>query len=330
MTDAQKIQPKIHLAPMEGVVDFHMRKLMTEIGGYDQCVTEFLRVTNNVYPDRVFRANCPELLNNSNTDAGVPTFLQLLGGNPEMIAKNAIRAASLGACGIDLNFGCPAKTVNKHDGGASLLQYPHRVYDIISTVREAVPDDIPVSAKIRLGFENKELAFENARAVEEAGAYRLTIHARTKVEGYKPPAHWEWIAKINEQVNLPLIANGEIWTVDDFHRCREVSGVNDVMIGRGAIAQPDLANLIKLACKAEAGEAMDWPVLLRLIQRFFDMSINDTKKEIYAVSRLKQWTKQLARNYPEAGTCFTAFRKFRTAEEVRAVIYQDASVFVDG
>ncbi|MFT5063137.1 MAG: tRNA-dihydrouridine synthase C [Gammaproteobacteria bacterium] len=327
MTDAVKIQPKIHLAPMEGVVDFHMRRMMTEIGGYDQCVTEFLRVTNNIYPDRVFQANCPELLNNSETDAGIPTFLQLLGGNPEMLAKNAIRAAALGACGIDLNFGCPAKTVNKHDGGASLLQYPHRVYDIVSAVREAVPDEIPVSAKIRLGFADKELALENAKAVEEAGAYRLTIHARTKMEGYKPPAHWEWIGKIREHVDLPLIANGEIWTIDDFHRCRELSGVNDVMIGRGAISQPDLANLIKLSCKAEAGEPMDWPELLVLIQRFFSMSLNDTKKETYAVSRLKQWTKQLARNYPEADACFTAFRKYRTADEVRQVIFQPASSF---
>jgi tRNA-dihydrouridine synthase C len=327
MTDAVKIQPKIHLAPMEGVVDFHMRRMMTDIGGYDQCVTEFLRVTNNVYPDRVFQANCPELLNNSETDAGIPTFLQLLGGNPEMLAKNAIRAAALGACGIDLNFGCPAKTVNKHDGGASLLQYPHRVYDIVSAVREAVPDEIPVSAKIRLGFADKELALENAKAVEEAGAYRLTIHARTKMEGYKPPAHWEWIGKIREHVALPLIANGEIWTIDDFHRCRELSGVNDVMIGRGAISQPDLANLIKLSCKAEAGEPMDWPELLLLIQRFFTMSLNDTKKETYAVSRLKQWTKQLARNYPEADACFTAFRKYRTADEVQQVIFQPASSF---
>src|SRR5690606_8342958 len=126
---------KLHLAPMEGVVDWVMRDFLTQIGGIDHCVTEFIRIIDQVYPDHVFYKYCPELKTDSKTLAGTPVFVQLLGGQPMPLAENAVKAVSLGAAGIDLNFGCPAKTVNRHDGGATLLQFPNRIYDIIKTVR---------------------------------------------------------------------------------------------------------------------------------------------------------------------------------------------------
>lgn len=208
---------------MEGLVDDVMRDVLTEIGGIDWCVTEFIRVTNALLPAKTFHRLAPELQQQSKTRAGTPVRLQLLGSDPACLADNAVRAAELGAPVIDLNFGCPAPTVNRHRGGAVLLKEPQTLYEIVTAVRAAVPADIPVTAKMRLGYEDTSLTLDCARAINAAGAAELTVHARTKVEGYKPPAHWEWFARIKEVIDIPLIANGEVWTLEDYCNIREVS-----------------------------------------------------------------------------------------------------------
>ena len=146
---------RLVLAPMEGVIDSVMRDLLTTIGGYDRCVTEFVRVSQTILPSRVFHRLCPELLTGGRTPAGTPVFLQLLGNNPDLMARNAQVAEALGAPGIDLNFGCPAKTVNKSQGGAVLLKTPDLLGAVCAEVRAAVAPEIPVTAKIRLGFEDE-------------------------------------------------------------------------------------------------------------------------------------------------------------------------------
>ncbi len=148
----------------------------------------------------------------------MPVRVQLLGQPPQWLAENAQTAIELGSPGVDLNFGCPAKTVNKSKGGAVLLKETQTLYDIVKAVRDAVPAEIPVSAKIRLGFEDKSLAIENAIAITEAGASELVVHARTKTEGYKPPAYWDWIAEIKQHTDIPLVANGESWNAEDAKR----------------------------------------------------------------------------------------------------------------
>lgn len=276
----------LFLAPMEGVTDFVMRDLLTSLGGIDQCVTEFLRVTDKLYPDRVFFENCPELKTGSRTRAGTPVFVQLLGGHAEPLAENALRAAELGALGIDLNFGCPAKTVNRHDGGATLLKSSNRIFDIIHTVRKKVPTHIPVTAKIRLGFDDPRVCLDNAKAAEEAGAAWLTVHCRTKTDGYKPPAYWEWIPKIKEQSRIKIIANGEIWTVDDFKRCAQVTGCQDFMIGRAALRNPYLFKQIKQIDQ----DTKHQPI--RLLPEFFTACVAYLNED-FATARTKQWLNQL-------------------------------------
>src|SRR5450830_306593 len=142
----------ILLAPMEGLLDFVLRDILTRVGGVDRCVSEFIRVTNTLLPDRAFIRVVPELLNGGRTFAGVPVRVQLLGSDPVCLAENAARLASLGPHGIDLNFGCPAKTVNRHGGGAALLDEPELLLAIVAAVRRAVPNPTPVSAHIRPGL----------------------------------------------------------------------------------------------------------------------------------------------------------------------------------
>ena len=315
---------------MEGVVDNIIRDLLTQIGGYEHCVTEFIRVTQHLLPPKVFYRICPELLHGGRTPSGVPVYIQLLGGNPQLIGDNAAVAESLGALGIDLNFGCPAKTVNRHDGGAVLLKNPHRLFDIITAVKRSVR--LPVTAKVRLGFENKNLSQEIAKAVDEAGAHKLTIHARTKVEGYRPPAHWEFIALMKETVRIPIVANGDIWTLNDYIRCRKITKCEDIALGRTAMANPFLAREIKFFLtygkedeKSSKGEKMassrnqspsNFENLFQIWLPLFLEKSCQQKGTDYALNRLKQWLQFLKRNNREAEKIFEIIKRLKSLEEL--------------
>lgn len=317
---------RLLLAPMEGVVDSVIRDLYTRIGGIDLCVTEFIRVTDRLLPVSDFRKYAPELFDHAQgrTAAGVPVLVQFLGGKPGPVAENAGFAASeLGAHGIDLNFGCPAKTVNRHDGGAALLKDPERIFDVVSAVRKAVPREIPVSAKVRLGFSHKDDHVAIAQAAQSGGASWLTVHARTRDEGYRPPAHWEYIARMREAISIPVIANGEIWTLDDIKKAREVSGCRHIMIGRGLMSAPDLARQAKgLGPEASWSEVQSW------LLEFAHLS-QTHRHEHYAVCRVKQWLRSLGRRFPEASPLFEQIKTFETLPLILELVQMPALI-VDG
>ena len=298
----------ILLAPMEGLLDFALRDVLTRVGGISHCVSEFIRITDTVLPERAFKRIVPELHHGSLTPAGVPVRSQLLGSDPACLADNAAKLATLDPAGIDLNFGCPAKVVNRHGGGAALLQEPDLVHRIVREVRRAVPPDMAVSAKMRLGFHDDAQAEDCARAIAEAGADELVVHARTKADGYRPPAYWERIADVKACVSIPVVANGEIWTVADARRCIEVSGCTDLMLGRGIVADPGLA----LAILADQGLMPDaaaptWETLQPVLWHFWELV--QTRIEPRArTGRMKQWLNYLRRRYPEAEVAYQALR----------------------
>lgn len=294
---------RIHLAPMEGVVDWQMRELLTAMGGYDLCVTEFIRVVEARLPDRVFQRFCPELSQGARTRAGVPVRIQLLGQHPEWLALNAERAVALGSPGVDLNFGCPAKTVNNSRGGAVLLKHTETLYQILKAVRAAVPREYPVTAKMRLGYDDTTLALDNARALAEGGADEITVHARTKRQGYKPPVYWAEIAAIREVVSVPVIANGDIVCADSARACQRESECQDIMIGRGALAQPNLAAMIR-----GNGETLSWQALCGVLANYLD-SPEGHDNPLKQMGRLKQWFYYLKQAHPEAIVCFEQIKR---------------------
>jgi len=315
---------RLMLAPMEGVIDHTMRELLTSLGGIDRCVTEFVRVSERLLPPRVFRRLCPELDNGGTTASGVPVYVQLLGGQPQVLAENAARAAELGAPGIDLNFGCPAKTVNRSDGGSIILREPRRVHDITAAVRAAVPAQVPVTVKTRLGYEDQALFMDIARGIDAAGATELTVHARTKRHGYRPPAYWEEIAAAREVVTLPVIANGEIWSPDDALRCRAISGCSDLMLGRGALCRPDLPRLVVAASKGEPLTPMHWNDILPLVPRFFELNLEHYDAG-HAGNPLKQWLVYLRSYYPQAAVLFENIKRLRQPEHIHSALKQALS-----
>ena len=309
-----RVKMRIILAPMQGVVDHPMREMLTRLGGYDRCVTEFIRVTQTHLPEKVFFRYCPELKQGGKTLAGTPVYIQFLGGNPRLLADNAVIATQLGAAGIDLNFGCPAKVVNRHDGGSVLLKEPTRVAAIVRAVREAVDPAVPVTAKIRLGFQDASLLLDIAGGVEAAGASELCIHARTREDGYKPPAYWQHINVVRQQLTIPVVVNGEIWTPQDAMQAQLESGCADVMLGRGALACPDLARAIKQQHQGQRPQFMSWLTVLEELADFFETSDQPDPK--YIGNRTKQWLSYLKNQYAGAELLFERIKRLRTVPDI--------------
>lgn len=318
--DLQNGEALIQLAPMEGVLDWPLRELLSAVGGVDRMVTEFVRVTDRLLPAHVFKKYCPELEQNGCTRTGTPVFIQLLGGEAGPLAENAAAAVQLGAPGIDLNFGCPAKTVNRHDGGAVLLKEPERLFHILKAVRAALPAHIPVTAKVRLGFEHKDFHQEIAQAVEEGGAEHIVVHARTKKEMYMPPAHWEYIRSMREGRKLRFLANGEIWSVDDYWACVAKSGVRDVALGRGLVRNPTLALQIRASIAEREHGVLSLPIhfdRLAFMRTFFDETFNARGAQ-YAVARIKQLLRYWSLGDETAKIWFDSVKTMHVAEEIRA------------
>ncbi len=300
------------LAPMEGLLDHTLRDILTRVGGIDRCVSEFIRVTGTLLPEKAFYRVVPELRNGGRTRAGVPVRAQLMGSDPVCLAENAARLASLGPAGVDINFGCPAKVVNRHGGGAALLQDPELLHGIMAAVRRAVPSGMPVSAKMRLGFHDASRALECALALQGGGAEELVVHARTKADGYRPPAYWDRIPEIRAALHIPVIANGEIWTAADAARCREASGCDALMLGRGMVSDPGLAWAI-----ASPGRQVPWAEVVPLLQAYWQL-VCEKLEPRHCAGRLKQWLHYLRRRYPEAEAAYAVLRTVNDTRQISA------------
>ncbi len=315
---------------MEGVTDAPMRAFFSRHGGFTHLVSEFLRVSKDPPPARTIREHLPELRLNPGkceTAEGVPVQLQLLGGDPEKLALTAQRAVGIGVQAIDLNFGCPAPTVNRHDGGATLLKYPDRIETIVRTVRQALPPEIPVSAKLRLGWENPDEIDHNAERAAMGGAAWITIHGRTKMQAYRPPADWTRIARVKNRLPLPVVVNGDLFRFEDFLRAREEYGFEHFMIGRGALGNPALPRLVArslgIPLREDAllenwrSEPQQWSAVFRA---FCDAGGLLSEDPHYLPSRIKMWVKFAILIQGEAAyPWFDELKRLRTLSEMESV-----------
>lgn len=308
------------LAPMEGVTDAPMREFLTAQGGYTFCVAEFLRISHDVPPPKVFRKHLPELqIRGCVTRSGTPVVLQLLGGDAERMAESAARAVELGVKAIDINFGCPAPTVNRHDGGAVLLKEPKRIEKIVRAVRSALPSSIPVSAKLRLGWESIDEVDANAEAAAAGGASWLTLHARTRMAGYAPPAYWGPVRRVHDNLKLPVIANGDLWTLDEIRRCYEETGCLHFMLGRSALADPGLAKRIPEIWSAnKAVERGEDHLDREMLRGFTDICRGYGSEETVIARRIKQWASLASRHQPLPW--FEGIKRLQTADQILAAL----------
>lgn len=242
---------------MEGVGDRCFRKSMASIGGFDEAVTDFIRVPANAHIESLARNYL------ASETSPIPLAAQLMGSDPHLMALIAEEIERKGAPRIDLNCGCPSKTVTGRGAGSSLLKDPSLLYQIAKALCASV--SIPVTIKMRSGYEDTSLFKENLLAAEESGIKYITLHPRTKVDGYGPPAKWELIAFAKSLLKIPVVGNGDILNVPDALRMLKETGCDALMIGRGSVINPFIFHEIRAHFTGKPYKK-EWGALVRYFQ----------------------------------------------------------------
>ncbi|MBM3198918.1 MAG: tRNA-dihydrouridine synthase family protein [Chlamydiae bacterium] len=229
--------PYLFLAPMENLGDRTFRKAIARIGGFDEAVTEFISVPAKAHVASLVREYQVHEL------SPIPLTPQIMGADPYLMAATAHELEKKGALRVDINCGCPSNTVTGRGAGSSLLKTPSFLYSLAKEVVQAV--NIPVTLKMRSGYEDISLFEENLKAAEESGVRFITLHPRTKVDGYSPPARWDLIARAKELLRIPVIGNGDVTSLEALIRLRTETKCDGIMIGRGAVRDPFLFQKIR-------------------------------------------------------------------------------------
>lgn len=228
-----EIKTKAVMAPMAGISNPSYMKIMEDMG----CDLAF---TELISSEAIIRNNKKTLdMLNGIDDLKMKVGVQIFGSNPEVMAKAAKILCELHKIDIiDINMGCPVPKVALHsDAGSGLLKNPTKVKEIVEAVTKAV--NIPVTVKIRSGWDSDSInAIEIAKIIEEAGASAITIHPRTRAQGYSGKADWSIIKKVKESVNIPVIGNGDIKSCYDAEKMLIETNCDAIMIGRGLLGNP--------------------------------------------------------------------------------------------
>lgn len=282
---------------MDGVTDPALRHVLAELGGYDLMFSEFLRVVDRPAPEKSLLRCLPELRTQSLAADRTPVLLQLLGSDPKALAETAARAVKLGALGVDLNLGCPARRVNQHDGGAALLRRPDDITQILLALRDVLPPPLTLSAKLRLAWSDPETFPELALAVQAGGADFMSVHARTRMQGYLGRADWRWIAEVMPTIRIPILINGDVLDRTALTQAQALGLPPAFMLGRGALSRPKLALELKDPRIAPASKAEIEALIQAYLSRY-RATPGLKRPERAALAREKQWIRMLLEQDP--------------------------------
>ena len=302
--------PYLILAPMEGVGDRCFRKAMASIGGFDEAVTEFMRVPSNAHVESLARRY------EAQETTPIPLAAQIMGSDPVLMAAMAREIEKRGAPRIDLNCGCPSNTVTGRGAGSSLLKDPGFLFQNAQAIVQAVK--VPVTIKMRSGYEDISLFKENLLAAQESGAHYITLHPRTKVDGYGPPARWDLIAEAKALLKIPVVGNGDILNVTDALRMLKETGCDALMIGRGSVINPFVFHHVK-AHFSGVPYVSTWD----LLKRYFDTYLAEITPETThrgKINKMKQLLSFLFKGHPEL---------VEKRQEMLTTTYLDIESFMD-
>ncbi len=230
------LKSRVLQSPLSGVTDLVFRRLVRRYAPDSMLYTEMISAT-----DLHHMKSLPKLMEIDRHET--PISIQLFDCRPDFLAEAAQKAVYEGADTVDINMGCPVNKITKKGGGSSLLRQPELAAQIVRSVVDAV--DIPVTVKTRIGWDDAEITIlDFAKRMEDAGAKMITVHARTRSQGYTGTANWEWIGKVKEVLTIPVIANGDIFSVESAIACLEQTGADGVMCSRGTLGYPFLVGEI--------------------------------------------------------------------------------------
>ena len=243
-----KLPKQVFLAPMAGITDKPMRRIVNEKSGNDVAL-----VSEMVAINALSRKNSKTYRIADVRDEPYPVIVQLVGADAALFADAAQLAAELGAAGIDINMGCPVRKIITGGAGSALMKNPEQAAKIIQSVKNAVK--LPVSVKFRKGWDNNSVnAAEFAKMCEDSGAEFITVHGRTRAQGYSGVADWNIIAEVKSAVKIPVVGNGDVTSPQTAENMIKQTGCDGVMIGRAALGAPWLAG--EIAAYLKTGAAM--------------------------------------------------------------------------
>jgi tRNA-dihydrouridine synthase B len=249
------IHSRVLQSPLSGVTDLVFRRLVRRYAPDSMLYTEMVSAKEIHHLQEL-----PQIMAIAPNES--PISIQLFDARPDFMAEAAEKAVAEGAETIDINMGCPVNKITKKGGGSSLLRQPEVAQAIVREVAKAV--DVPVTVKTRIGWSETEInILDFARRMEDAGAAAITVHGRTRAQGYNGAADWSWIAKVKEILQIPVIANGDIVDVSTAARCLEETGADGVMCSRATLGYPFLVGQIDRFFKT--GEILPSPTPLELL-----------------------------------------------------------------
>lgn len=231
-----EVNSRVLQSPLSGVTDLVFRRLVRRYAPDSMLYTEMVHASGLCHAREL-----PKIMEVDPNEK--PISIQLFDCRPDFLAEAAQKAVAEGADTVDINMGCPVNKITKKGGGSSLLRQPEIAEAIVQTVAQAVP--VPVTVKTRIGWNDQEInILEFAQRMEDAGAKMLTLHGRTRAQGYNGAARWEWIGRVKEILSIPVIANGDIFSVEAAVKCLEETGADGVMCSRGTLGYPFLVGEI--------------------------------------------------------------------------------------
>lgn len=285
------IKPNLVLAPMAGVTDSAFRKLIKRCGGVGLIVTEFISVEgltrNNLKTHKMMHFEAEEH----------PISIQFFGHSEDRMAAAAEVAEAAGANIVDINCGCPAKKVVGHGGGSSLLRDLPKMERILRRTRAAIK--IPLTLKYRIGWdENSINAVEVGRMAEDCGVEQLAIHGRTRVQGYSGWANWDIISQVKQAVKIPVVGSGDVRNVEQALNRLQNSGVDGVMIGRGAMANPWIFRQVDEAMRGLVPHQPTLDEKRIFLLDYFQVMLAEMSTEKSAIGKVKQLCGQFTHGLP--------------------------------
>jgi tRNA-dihydrouridine synthase B len=248
-----QVQSRVLQSPLSGVTDLVFRRLVRRYAPDSMLYTEMVHAS-----ELCQMKSLPQLMEIDPNER--PISIQLFDCRPDFLAEAARKAAAEGADTIDINMGCPVNKITRKGGGSSLLRQPEMAEAIVRSICAAV--DLPVTVKTRIGWSDEEInVVDFAQRMESAGAQMITLHARTRAQGYTGAARWDWIAKAKAALTIPVIANGDIFSVESAVRCLELTGADGVMCSRGTLGYPFLVGEIDQFLKTGELRSPATPIL---------------------------------------------------------------------
>ncbi len=281
------IDPPLILSPMAGVTDYTFRRLIKRRGGVGLVVSEFISV------EGLTRGN-PKSRRQMNFDEEERPFaVQIFGGRPERMAMGAEMAQEVGADILDVNCGCPAPKVVKNGGGSGLLREPGRLEEILKAIKNAIT--IPLTLKLRTGYSDASInVVEIAKMAEQCGVEHIQVHGRTREQGYKGLANWDFIRSVKAAVKIPVSGNGDITTIEYGMRKWRESSVDGILIGRGAMQNPWIFRQFADVLAGREPYQPDLDEKKAVLLEFFEMCLEEMP-ELVALGKMKQLAGQFTK-----------------------------------